>query len=78
VQLKEAQDRFVQNISTVTSLRSAEVGQEMLIPLTPTVFVNAELSVNDKVMIDVGTGYFIEKVILHIPKVSLPSISFRI
>jgi prefoldin alpha subunit len=36
--------------------------KETLVPLTETLFVPAVLESVDKVLVDVGTGYYIEKV----------------
>ena len=60
--LKEAQDCFVQNISTLTGLKGAAAGQEVLVPLTSSVYVVSQLAEIDRVMIDIGTGYYVEKV----------------
>jgi prefoldin alpha subunit len=62
VQLKQAQDRFVQNISTLTSLKSAPPEQELMIPLTSSVYIKGVLANKGSVTVDIGTGYFIEKV----------------
>ncbi|PJF18084.1 Prefoldin-domain-containing protein [Paramicrosporidium saccamoebae] len=62
VQLKQAQDRFVQNISTLTSLKSALPEQELMIPLTSSVYIKGVLANKDSVTVDIGTGYFVEKV----------------
>lgn len=35
-------------------------GQQLLLPLTSSVYVNGQLESVDKVLIDVGTGYFVE------------------
>lgn len=60
--LREAQDLFVQNISTLTSLKAARPQHEVLIPLTNSVFAMAQLTNKDQVLVDIGTGYFVEKV----------------
>ena len=33
----------------------------MLVPLTPSVYVAGRLAEQDKVLVDIGTGYFVEK-----------------
>jgi hypothetical protein len=33
----------------------------MLIPLTPSVYVAGKLAEQDRVLVDIGTGYFVEK-----------------
>ncbi|GMH07065.1 hypothetical protein Nepgr_008905 [Nepenthes gracilis] len=40
-------------------------GKKMLVPLTPSLYVPGTLDDADKVLIDVGTGYFIEKTMVE-------------
>jgi prefoldin alpha subunit len=37
------------------------VGKKMLVPLTASLYVPGTLDEADKVLVDIGTGYFIEK-----------------
>ena len=37
------------------------VGKETLIPLTSSLYVAGSLNATDKVMLDIGTGYYVEK-----------------
>lgn len=37
-------------------------GKKSLVPLTSSVYVEAELTGCDRVLVDIGTGYFIEQV----------------
>lgn len=60
--LKDAQELFVQNISVLTSLKTVNPQQEALIPLTNSVFTIAQMADTSKVLVDIGTGYFVEKV----------------
>lgn len=60
--LKDAQELFVQNISTLTSLKTVNPQQEALVPLTNSVFAVAQMAETGKVLVDIGTGYFVEKV----------------
>lgn len=70
-QLREAQNRFIANIQSLTLLKASTVGQEMMIPLTSMAYVPGQLVSNDRVMIDVGTGYYIQKVRLAIKLIVL-------
>ena len=36
-------------------------GKDMLVPLTSSMYVPGKLGSVDKVLLDVGTGYFVEK-----------------
>ncbi|KAL1807545.1 hypothetical protein ACET3Z_024535 [Daucus carota] len=40
-------------------------GKKMLVPLTASLYVPGTLDDSDKVLVDVGTGYFIEKTMLE-------------
>ena len=68
-QLKLAQQKFKVCQSSVheVEIKSNEpTSAEVLIPLTSSVYVPGKLAKNlDKVLIDIGTGYFVEKV--HYP-----------
>lgn len=74
-QLQDAQERFVQNISTLTSLKVIPAGilwnlwesccrvdQDLMVPLTSSVYVSGTLEAPGRVLVDVGTGYYLEKV----------------
>lgn len=63
-QLKQVQERFMQNIASLTIMKSSSDDPSpkfLMVPITTSVYVHAESSVNDKVLVDIGTGYFIEK-----------------
>lgn len=60
--LQEAQGLFVQNISTLTTLKNASAKQEALVPMTSSVYVIGQLENRETVLVDIGTGYFVEKV----------------
>jgi len=43
------------------TMTSAHKGKPMLVPMTSSVYVAGELDTVDKVLVDIGTGYFVEK-----------------
>ena len=45
------------------SLTPENEGKEVLVPLTSTLYAGGTLAGDQKVMVDVGTGYYIEKTI---------------
>eukprot|EP00891_Asterochloris_glomerata_P001110 jgi/Astpho2/1110/e_gw1.00020.52.1_t len=45
----------------IQHLAQQKEGQPMMIPLASALYVAAELAVPDKVLVDIGTGYFSEK-----------------
>ncbi|GES89550.1 prefoldin-domain-containing protein [Rhizophagus clarus] len=56
--LKQAQIRFQDCIDSVKTIKE---GKDILVPLTQSLYVPGELVDTDKVMVDVGTGYYVEK-----------------
>ena len=55
--LKQAQLKFKDILETLKNLENGQV----LLPLTNSLYVDGELSNTDKVIIDIGTGYYVEK-----------------
>merc|ERR1712196_39742 len=53
-------------ISAKESLKSVEpeaAGKEMMVPITESLYVNSKVKGDGKVVIELGTGYFVEKTI---------------
>lgn len=59
--LKVAQARFAQGLEALLDLKPENEGKAMLIPLTGSLYVPGQLADHNKVVVDVGTGYFVEK-----------------
>ena len=59
-QLQAAVRRFAQAGRAVKSLAEKEEGTDTLVPLTGSLYVNGKLGSTDKVLIDIGTGYYLE------------------
>jgi len=60
-QLKTLQAKFNESQECVGKLSGQESGKQMLVPLTGSMYVQGEIAETDKVLIDVGTGYYMEK-----------------
>ena len=60
-QLKAAQHRFRTCIEAVDSIDPSNEDRETLVPLTSSLYVPGKLSDLNKVIVDVGTGYYVEK-----------------
>lgn len=58
--LREAQSRFAESKDALASLTSKNEGKQVLVPLTSSMFVPGKLSDVDSVLVDIGTGYFVE------------------
>lgn len=59
-QLRAAQSKFTESIQVLTPVEGKS-GQEILVPLTSSLYVPGEIGESDKVIVDVGTGYFVEQ-----------------
>ncbi|CAG8650267.1 11428_t:CDS:2 [Paraglomus brasilianum] len=57
-QLKQAQNRFQDCIESVGEIRDSKPGKGILVPLTESISYFMYI---EKVIVDVGTGYYIEK-----------------
>jgi prefoldin alpha subunit len=60
-QLKGVCDRFNDNLAILESFCDSKPDTPIIVPLTSSMFVSAKLKSNDKFLIDIGTGYFVEK-----------------
>lgn len=59
--LKSLQGQYVESKTCVDVLKSAEKGKEVLVPLSSSLYVPGNLNDNENVLVDIGTGYFVEK-----------------
>ncbi|KAF7334496.1 Prefoldin-domain-containing protein [Mycena venus] len=60
-QLKQAQAKFRACIENVAEIKPANKGKTILVPLTNSLYVPGKLSDPEHVIVDVGTGYFVQK-----------------
>lgn len=60
-QLKMVQQSFVSSEISLEQLKKVEEQKFMLVPLTGSLYVPGKLISNSKVMVDIGTGYFVQK-----------------
>ncbi|KAJ7479799.1 Prefoldin alpha-like protein [Mycena latifolia] len=60
-QLKQAQAKFKACIENVAEIKPANKGKTILVPLTNSLYIPGKLSDPDHVIVDVGTGYFVQK-----------------
>jgi prefoldin alpha subunit len=61
VQLQTAVKKFTESKSTVQYLKEKSKGKEIMVPLTSSLYVPGVMEENDKVLVEVGAGYFIEE-----------------
>ncbi|CAN7980000.1 unnamed protein product [Ixodes pacificus] len=61
-QLKGVQAKFQESESSLEKLRPSNEGKEILVPLTSSMYVPGKLADVNKVTVDIGTGYYVEKV----------------
>ncbi|XP_026069060.1 prefoldin subunit 5-like [Carassius auratus] len=60
-QLKVVQTKYVEAKESLNVLNKSNEGKELLVPLTSSMYVPGKLNDVDHVLVDVGTGYFVEK-----------------
>lgn len=61
-QLKAAQARFRTCIEAIDTVQPESNTKEILVPLTSSLYVPGKLADTKKVLVDVGTGYYVERV----------------
>ncbi|CAM9906973.1 unnamed protein product [Scytosiphon promiscuus] len=61
VKLRDAQARFSESITAVEALGTKVEDKEILVPLTQSLYVPGRIVEADKMMVDVGTGYYVQK-----------------
>jgi len=60
-QLQVSRNKLTTSKSSLERLHSTEEGTPMLVPMTSSLYVPGETTTLETVLVDVGTGYFIEK-----------------
>eukprot|EP00401_Gymnodinium_catenatum_P070351 CAMPEP_0117571424 /NCGR_PEP_ID=MMETSP0784-20121206/59744_1 /TAXON_ID=39447 /ORGANISM="" /LENGTH=163 /DNA_ID=CAMNT_0005369583 /DNA_START=21 /DNA_END=512 /DNA_ORIENTATION=- len=58
--LREAEGRFKSSMNDLNYLTPENEGQAMMVPLTSSLYVDGKMNNTSTVVVDVGTGYFIE------------------
>lgn len=59
--LKGAQTQFVTSKDSLKSICPENVGTDILVPLTSSLYVPGQLADGNKVLVDIGTNYYVEK-----------------
>ena len=59
--LKEANERLYQSSQLLHPFNTEEEDTPVLVPLTRSLYVSGKLANSKKVMVDLGSGYFVEK-----------------
>lgn len=62
-QLKAVQQRLKESRESLGVFRPESDGKSILVPLTGSMYVPGKLKDTDRVLVDVGTGYYVEKTI---------------
>lgn len=60
-QLRQASAKLQASHRAVSELGPATEGKDVMVPLTESVYVPAKVKDSNKLLIDLGTGYFVEK-----------------
>jgi len=60
-QLTHAANKFAESSEAVQDLTPENKGKDIFMPLTSSLYLHGQLSNVEKVVVDVGTGYYVEK-----------------
>lgn len=60
-QLSNAVARLTASKENAAQIGTMQSGREVMVPLTSSIYVPGRLAETDKVLVDVGTGFFVEK-----------------
>ncbi|ESO11508.1 hypothetical protein HELRODRAFT_108802 [Helobdella robusta] len=58
--LKIAQSKFASCKEVLNEIKAKNMNKELLVPLNSSIYVPGEISNTDYVMVDIGTGYFVD------------------
>ncbi|CAF0943627.1 unnamed protein product [Brachionus calyciflorus] len=59
--LKMVQQSFVTSDQSLDQMKNVEDNKQLLVPLTGSLYVPGKLISNNKVLVDIGTGYYVQK-----------------
>ena len=59
--LKVAEQRLLDSKATVGQLSTGSTGKQILVPLTSSLYIPGTIQDANKLLVDVGTGYYVEK-----------------
>merc|ERR1712168_847157 len=60
-QLRVATAKFQESLQSVAKLEGTQDGHEVMVPLTSSLYVPGKLKDTNSLLIDIGTGYYVEK-----------------
>ena len=60
-QLVSATNKFYDSKLVLNYVKERAGGKEMMVPLTSSLYVSGRMDDNEKVMVEVGAGYFVEE-----------------
>jgi len=60
-ELLSVRKKFITSREAVSELKDTESGGKLMIPLTGSLYVAGRFSDNDKLIVDIGTNYYVEK-----------------
>lgn len=62
-QLKIAQQKFSDSLENLNKITVQNEGKELMVPMTSSMYVPGFLDETSSVLVDIGTGYYVEKTI---------------
>ena len=61
--LQAAVSRYTRSGNVLGKLKEEQEGKELWVPLTSSMYVRGALKSTEKVLVDIGTGYYVEKTV---------------
>lgn len=74
--LKMVQQSFVSSDTSLEQLKSVQANKSILVPLTGSLYVPGKLVTPDRVLVDIGTGYYVQKSVEQAKKYFEKKIAF--
>ena len=62
-QLRLAKSKYDQSGDSLSAMTAENDGKEVMVPLTQSMYVPGNIASCDEVMVDIGTGYFVQKTV---------------
>ena len=74
--LKSAQQKFSDSLDNLTLISKENEGKALMVPITSSMYIPGIMDSSEKVLVDIGTGYYAEKTVEEAKKYFRRKIEF--